>query len=270
MAMTDTPEPDEPEVAEGLLDVPPWLAELAARDDPPTTITDVTLKRLERAGVLMLLPAVGREIHPVERATDATGIGVVGPGLAFGETFEGEAAPIAASLARLVEFLERFDELRRIRLAAIDMRNAEHAARGLLDQTDAARVYERVLETGLVVTYARPYLKSNKASRLKDKWQPPARDRDFHRYVMDLRHRYHAHTDRSEYRSLTDAAAHLGLEGHSTYVETWQFLNEAGLERLATLAAAQAERFEAKALELGVQLGERRRDDSENPWRSPA
>jgi hypothetical protein len=72
--------PDTSGAAERPVDVPPWLTELAARDDPPTTIDDDLLARLARAGVEELLPAVGTVIVQNEQAAEATGIGVVGPG----------------------------------------------------------------------------------------------------------------------------------------------------------------------------------------------
>jgi hypothetical protein len=44
--------------------------------------------------------------------------------------------------------------------------------------------YERVLETGLIVTYARPYLESNKL-RVGKRWLPESgADREFHQWLI--------------------------------------------------------------------------------------
>jgi hypothetical protein len=138
------------------------------------------------------------------------------------------------------------------------MRNAEHAGRALIDRDGPARMFERVLETGLVVTYARPYLDSNRTGGVGGRWKPPGGlDRDFHRYVIDeLRDTYHAHATRTDRRTLTDTTALLGLEGSPTFAETWSLLGPDELEHLATLAAAQAERFEVEARKLDRELGE--------------
>lgn len=85
-----------------------------------------------------------------------------GPGIGFLEPFEAEATRVAAALDRLVTFLEQFDKLRRLTLAAIDMRLVEKAARAMLDGQVPAPLL-RVVETGLIITYARPYLDSNRA-----------------------------------------------------------------------------------------------------------
>lgn len=242
------------------LELPAWLVERAARDDPPTVIDDELLERLERAGVEKLVPVVVKEIVPDEDGARATAIGVRVPGIGVADSFEGEAAPVAAALDRLVTFLARFDKLRRLRLGAIDMRLAEGTALALLDRDGPARLFERVLETGLVVTYARPYLDSNRSGGVGGRWRPPSgTDREFHRWVIDeLRDTYHAHADRSPRRTLTDTAEMLGVEGPPTYAEAWWRLTDSELETLAELARKQAERFEAAALKAGRELGEER------------
>src|SRR5207248_2420935 len=72
----------------------------------------------------------------------------------------------AEALERLVEMFQQFDRLSRFRLAASDMQLVTHAAKALIDAREndgPARLYERIIETGMVVTYARPFLKSNEA-----------------------------------------------------------------------------------------------------------
>ncbi|MBA2741382.1 MAG: hypothetical protein H0U46_05170 [Actinobacteria bacterium] len=242
------------------LEIPNWLAELAAHDDPPTVIDDELLGRLERVGVEKLVPVVGTDIVPDEDGARATAIGVQVPGVGVADSFEHEAAPVLAAFDRLVTFLERFDKLRRLRLAAIDMRLVEQTARALLEVPATVRLSKRVLETGLVVTYARPYLDSNRSGGVGGRWRPPSgADREFHHWVIDeLRDTYHAHADRSPRRTITDTAAMLGVEGPPTYAEAWWSLTDSELEKLAELAGKQAERFEAAAVEAGRELGEAR------------
>lgn len=241
-----------------------WLIELASRDDPPTGRDELEplLARLARSGADRLAPAAGSNELPLADAAQATGVGALGPGLRFAESLGEDPAPVAAALVRLAEYLERFDQLRRLRLAGIDMRLAQKTARELADRTGPARLYERVLETGLVVTYARPYLESNKSGGVgrKREWRPvSAAERALHDWIIDeLRHTYHAHADRTPHRTLIDTAALLGIDGPPTLAESSRPLSDSELEAIAELARKQAERFEAKANELGAVLGEER------------
>ena len=238
------------------LEVPAWLAHRASHDDPPTVLDDDLLARLERAGVESFVPVLGRELIDDERGAHATGVGVWGPGIGFLEPFEAEATRVAAALDRLVTFLEQFDKLRRLTLAAIDMRLVEKAARAMLDGQVPAPLL-RVVETGLIITYARPYLDSNRAGGVGGRWRPESgADRAFHQHVIDeLRDAYHAHADRTAHRTILDAAEFLELEAPPAYAESWRRLSSTDLETLADLAGRQAARFEAGAAEAGRELG---------------
>jgi hypothetical protein len=240
------------------LEPPDWLVELAARDDPPTVIEPRQLARFRGVGVTDFVPTRGNRTLAPEEAGDATGVGVVGPGTPFAESFEDEAAPVAAALGRLLEFLERFDKLRRFKLAAIDMRFAERTAAALRDRNSPARIFQRVLETGLIVTYARPYLA--RRGGVKGKWLPEGDEaREFHRWLIDeLRNPYHAHADRTERRTLMDTAAWFGFEGPPTYSEAWWRLTDEQLATLEAIAGRQAERFEAEADRIDAELKARR------------
>src|SRR5947208_2918796 len=77
---------------------------------------------------------------PEDEAGQADGIGAVVPGVSVVSSFEPGRAPVAAALADLVVHLERFDRLRRLRLAAIDMDLVEGTARALRDRTGPARL----------------------------------------------------------------------------------------------------------------------------------
>ena len=236
-----------------------WLVELAARDEPPTVIEPQLLARFARAGVVRLVPSDGTESLAPDDAARAIGIGAHGPGFGFGESFEDESAPAAAALARLCKFVERFDRLRRLRLAAVDMGFVASTARQLADRLGPARLFERVLETGLVVTYARPYLESNRAG-VGRRWRPESEaDRKLHDWIIDeLRDPYHAHADRTPRRTLTDTTAYLGLDGPPTYAEAWWRLTDDELARIADLAERQEARFDAAARKVGAELGEER------------
>src|SRR5205823_9072349 len=115
----------------------------------------------------------------------ANAIGAAGPGFAFAEELEDGPTPIADALARLCVWVERYDLLRVLRLGAIDMQFAASAARALADEDGPARLWARVLETGLVVTYARPYLESNTRPLGRKWWLDEPTDREPHERIVD-------------------------------------------------------------------------------------
>lgn len=252
------------------LEWPEWLREWAARDTPPTELGSSLLKRLKAAGVTELRPAdtsAGAFLEPSEHDR-ANAIGAAGPGFGFAEELQGAPTPTADALERLCVWVERYDRLRVLRLGAIDMQFAAAAARGLADKHGPARVWARVLETGLVVTYARPYLESNARPVGRKLWPQEPADRELHeRIIEDVRSPYHAHSDRTSYRTLVDTATMLGLDGTPTFAEGWSRLSVAELKHLAELAERQAERLHAAADELGAELGERRDRPSYQPSR---
>lgn len=203
-----------------------------------------------------------------EEHEHANAIGVAGPGFAFAEKLEDGPTPTGDALARLCSWVERYDLLRVLRLGATDMELAAAAARALADEDGPARLWARVLETGLVVTYARPYLEANTRAVGRKWWPREPADRELHeRIIKDVRSPYHAHTDRTPHRTLVDTAAMLGREGPPTFAEGWSRLSTAELEHLAALAERQAERLHGAADEIGAELGERRDQPSYQPSR---
>ena len=113
------------------------------------------------------------------------------------------------------------------------------------------------LETALVVTYARPYIKGT--MQLPRGWRPKGTDRELHDQLIDtLRDLYHAHADRTRHRTLIDTTAYLGIDGPPAFAEAWWSLREPELETIADLARGQAERLEVEANRIGAELGERR------------
>ena len=160
---------------------------------------------------------------PEAEAARATAIGAAGPGFMFLEPLEEGPTPVAGALSLFCTWLETFDELRRLRLAAIDMELATDAARALSDEHWPGRRWQRVFETGLVVTYARPYARGN-GNGVGPEWAPEDPDdaRLHRRLIEDLRNPYHAHADRTTSRTLIDTAAMLGFDEPPTFAEGWQ------------------------------------------------
>jgi hypothetical protein len=118
-----------------------------------------------------------------------------------------------------------------------------------------ARYFERVIETGMVVTYARAFAGSNRAGLDDDDDAPTdPRDRELHDELVGLRNRYHAHADHTPEWTLTDTRRLLGEAGRPLFSEQWSQLPAAKLRALADLAARQRERFAEEAHRLDVQL----------------
>jgi hypothetical protein len=188
----------------------------------------------------------------IDQAERATAIAARGPGIALAESLGIEAAPIGAALERLCTFVEHFDRLRALQFAASDMRLACSTARGLA-QGGKLRDFQRQLETALVVIYARPYLPSN-GLRLGGRWRPvrPA-DRELHdRIVDELRDPYHAHADRTRYRTLIDMSDEHGPDARFT--ESWSIIGKDFVPQVAVLANRQAARFEGASRKLTAEL----------------
>jgi hypothetical protein len=91
-------------------------------------------------------------------------------------------------------------EQERLALALSDMSQAAAAARLVNQQLDHHA--RRALETAISVSFARPWIDSNRGGKLKAKWRPAAGpDRDLHNRLLDLRHKTYAHTDPAGGRS---------------------------------------------------------------------
>lgn len=147
------------------------------------------------------------------------------------------------------------NEIRRFRLAASDMKQVAGAAEtlGAIKLNEAAA---RVMHTGLVVAYVRPFRSQGIGSLDEVEWAPTApRDRAFHNMLVFLRNKVYAHTDRTPYRDIEDTSALLSLEGGPTYAESYVLLNKDGIARLGGIAVAQGGRFSDAADECEVSLG---------------
>ena len=139
----------------------------------------------------------------------------------------GGAAAFAEALDRLVTTFQQFDKISRFRFAASDMWLVAHAAKALVDAREndgPARLYERIIETGMVVTYARPFLESNEAPIGRKWWPRDKPERELHDELLGLRHEYHAHAGHTPRRRLENATTMLGREGRAMFVESWEEL----------------------------------------------
>jgi hypothetical protein len=239
---------------------------LAARDTPPADLTEELRLRLQSAGVEELFPAdfaARKQLEPEEHKS-VTAIGAAINGYPCIEPLLDDARPTADALDRLRDFVQTFDKLRTVRLAALDMGFVRDAARALVEEEPAAvRAFSRILETGIVVTYARAYLPSNKPALGEKLWPKDRDDLALHNKVVDdYRHGFHAHSHRTKRRTLLDTTDLLGLDEPPTYAEAWHGLTKDDLERLAALADRQQARLHQVADALGAELGERRPEPS--------
>jgi hypothetical protein len=205
------------------------------------------------------------------------GLRAIGPTLSLRGLVElfshDDGAPVARAVERLCELVERFDELTRLRLAAADMKLTVLAARDLASRRhEGMSDLDRVLETGLVTTYARCYLPTS-AGGIGGRWRPAgSSDRQLHDRLIDtLRHPQHAHTDlggaRRLVRTARDSAGAPSIEAaldpnqsfeRIEYLELFAGIGTDELESIADLAERQRARLFAAANELAETLGERR------------
>jgi hypothetical protein len=141
------------------------------------------------------------------------------------------------------------NELRRLKLAAADMRLVVDAAEVLQDRY---ALMERVLETGLVTVYARSFNSSGRGwQRFKEKWTPTDPDElALHRAIIRRRNKSHAHTDeRDSGREIVD------IFGERTYAEEYDQLNLESVAKIAAIAHTLHARFEQAATEIEYKLG---------------
>ena len=235
------------------VEVPEWLLGLIEEEIDVRQLRG----RLTQAGVTTI-ERYGNGAQP-------KALRVTGPGLDLVVDVEYEASetPIVVALKELTEFLEGFGPLRQLHAAAVDMDQVAYVARELAtyrhviggDEDVPHNPYmgvEQVLETGLVVTYARPFTGH---ARLGDNWRPKDKtDRELHDRLLKLRHDY-AHADWTDSRTLVDTTALLGLEGPMVLAEQRARLSGQQLIAIAELAERQDARFYEAAGRLKRRLG---------------
>lgn len=243
---------------------PPLLAKLAAAEQPPVELAQY-MARLRASGVLEVKVVTGASLDPKSQPTDATAeqartepCVIQGRARRFtvqaGLDSSSTTTPVADALPDLVDNAQRFDNLTRFRLAATDMRLAAEAADALVEARESdglARMWDRVIETGMVVTFARPYLDSNEAG-LGRKWWPEGDDIELFDELVELRDEYHAHAAHTPRRRLE--FLDFVNPGRMTVSESWEQLPVSKLRAIEELATRQTERFEAEAEKLDVEL----------------
>jgi hypothetical protein len=142
-------------------------------------------------------------------------------------------------------------EIDRLRLAASDMRQAAAGARHLeaVAGGSTARMNadaELALETGVIVSYARPFTRQGIGQLDRAAWAPDdeAKAR-LHASLIRLRNIRYAHTDKTDLRSTED------VFGEGRFSESWQPLAASAWPRIAELATVMEQGFAdlARALE---------------------
>jgi hypothetical protein len=247
------------------LELSPLLAELAAADDPPTEL-EPYLGRLVDAGAVELYVARQTEsgVHFAVSTAEQARAGacllvacskrVIASGVVDWQA--PSRTPAGDALERLVDQLHGYDRIARFRFAATDMEIAAQAASGLIEAEEgrgSARAYRRVIETGMVVTYARPFLASNEAGLGERWWPKDEAERAVHDELIDLRGEYHAHATHAPERRL-EVMPGFYESGRPLLAESWIELPEAKLRLLEEMAKRQAERFKAEADRLDLDL----------------
>jgi hypothetical protein len=245
------------------LELSPYLEELAAADDPPTEL-DSYLGRLRQGGAVEVY--VARQTDPGALLPISTAEQEQGPPVIVvrarrfiaSERIDRQESrtPVRDALDRLVREFQAFDRIARFRFAARDMELASQAADGLIEAEagrGSARAFQRVIETGMVVTYARPFLPSNEAGLPKGWWPTDEEERRLHDELIDLRGEYHAHATHTPQRRL-EIMHGFTESGRPILAESWTELPVWKLELLNRIATQQAERFKAEAERLDLEL----------------
>jgi hypothetical protein len=137
-------------------------------------------------------------------------------------------------------------------LASYDMVQAAAAARSLEGEADGDLA--RALETAMAVCYMRAFTKG--AARLPGRFTPrDAPDADFHKQLVELRHRVYAHTDKASGRRATmNLEAHTGGVWTYAYREEWVPVDRRQLPRLVAFFERQRDLFRKEAAYIQWQL----------------
>jgi hypothetical protein len=154
---------------------------------------------------------------------------------------------------------ERFDrEMRRLAAALLGtedmgavLKTVEHLRAGPDDEEDDARArVRRTLETGMFVTYARPFTPSRGLARLKRASGLSQELRNRHAELLALRDQTYAHTDETPHREifeLSDAdefVTWLREREPGEVVLSWRYPTEKLLDDIAALAEAHVASFD--------------------------
>lgn len=141
-------------------------------------------------------------------------------------------------------------EIDRLRIAASDMKEAAGGAMhlGEIRAGRLDRMYgfaDRALETGVIVSYARPFTRHGIGRLDPALWEPDDEaSANLHRELIRLRNVRYAHTDKTDLRGTED------VFGTGHFSEAWASLSDEAWPRIEALALAQAVAFDALADEL--------------------
>jgi hypothetical protein len=149
-------------------------------------------------------------------------------------------------------------QLRSVLLAAADMEEAAAAARELMPRPLDDDPLSHVLETGMVVAYARPF--KNSALRVPKGFilgESDGPDDDLHAELIELRDQAYAHTDEGSGRDIADYKI-TEIDG-SDVGEITYWISRFPIERdslpvVISLCERQADRFRRAAMRLHFML----------------
>ena len=137
-------------------------------------------------------------------------------------------------------------------LAISDMRQVSNAC-FFLQNAEMERHARDVLWTGLVVTYARPFLQSNTRGFIGGRLAKPREELSpLHKNLLMLRDKLAAHTDDNELRSVW--VVEEDKTGSLRYAESWKPYDDDALPDIAFLADTQGHRFRERLDEIGDEL----------------
>jgi hypothetical protein len=142
---------------------------------------------------------------------------------------------------------------RMLGLAAVDMSEADHAARFLRTMKPADLPLKRALETAVIVSYSRAFTKSSIVTLPRGEYAPAdERLARLHDRILDLRDSRSAHTDKEADRQIS---VHFGSEGSAGVAETFgPVLSPEELELAHELFELQRQRFLEEAIAIEERL----------------
>jgi hypothetical protein len=147
-------------------------------------------------------------------------------------------------------------ERKRLVLAESDMKQAARGAAHILHHGAAMNSNaERALMTGVIVTYARPFSKTNKIGPVEGKiaqLESPAL-RPLHDELVDRRSDLFAHNDETPWREAMDIAAHLGT-GEGENVESFAPVDCSVFRSIEQMAVEHERRFHERLDAIQVEL----------------
>lgn len=237
-----------------LSELPASLHDLAAGESRRIEETSV-LRRLRAAWVTRIEPYPGRTF---------TGLTIW-----FGDfpisidnIWVESSSPVADALDEAVRVAEKWDLLRRLYSAWMDMDQIIHAARALLDAEEArgregevhplAGPLREVIETGIVTMYSRHFDGDRELPR---RWWPKARRKPVHDRLIARRNTVVAHADETAERQLVTLPTAGPGPPVTVVAEARRSMSTEDLAELIDHCEALWARYSDAVLELKWELG---------------